>query len=361
MTQQPNEVNIEFFPETHSYLINGEKAKISVTSLIEKQIAKTDWAAIDPTILQRAADRGTKVHSDLEHFIGYNTEPTTDECRNFSNYLRDNNWKIEEPLVEFKLAITHTVDTGSKIISFILSGTADLICKLNGKYIIVDHKTTSTVHEEYVRWQMSILDYMARQLNGHTINGKLFTYHPAEELYCFHFDKQAKFTPVQVTKVPDVEIERLLDFEAQDLEYVPTPIDILTPRQMETLLEIEKKLCSLKAAKTLLDNEEAKLRSEMEAAFRAHPETKSVELPHITLTYKAPSVRETFDTEAFSKDYPELYRQYIKQTSVKDSVTIKLSKELASSIEAYSPQIPLIPPTPPEKKKDKSSLKNYFD
>ena len=197
---QDKNIEILFEPIKHEYTVNGEKAKISVTGIVEKQVTGNEYFSVPSDVLQRAADRGTEIHADLEYFVGKGTAPKTKACQNFANYIKANGWTIESPLCEFKMAIRWTAQNDKKIQSFILSGTADLLCKLNGKWVVIDHKTTSSVHEESVRWQMSLLDFMARQLSGCIINGVLFDYIPAEELYVFHFDKSDVFKPIKVEK-----------------------------------------------------------------------------------------------------------------------------------------------------------------
>lgn len=345
-----NQLDIQFFDDTHTYLVNGKQAKISVTALIEKQITKTDWRGVDMEMLQRAANRGTDVHSDLEHFVGYGTEPRTEECKNFAKFLKDNNWVIEDPLCEFKLAITFRVPYKGSYAELLLTGTADLICKLNGKYTVIDHKTTSVVHKEYVAWQMSLLNYMARKCNGMVINGRPFNYHEAEQLFVFHFDKQAKFKPVPAEFIPDSEIERLLEAEAKDEEYHATTIDILTPRQQLDLEEIEKKLCSLKAAQKMLDEQEKLLKAEMKTAFESHPQVKKVEMSNVTVSYTSPTTKTVFDTEAFQRDYPELYAKYSVTQPVAGSVRITLAKNVKDMLEAKSSELPLLPTLPRPKR-----------
>lgn len=341
---QDKNIEILFEPIKHEYTVNGEKAKISVTGIVEKQVTGNEYFSVPPDVLQRAADRGTEIHADLEYFVGKGTAPKTKACQNFANYIKANGWTIESPLCEFKMAIRWTAQNDKKIQSFILSGTADLLCKLNGKWVVIDHKTTSSVHEESVRWQMSLLDFMARQLNGCIINGVLFDYIPAEELYVFHFDKSDVFKPIKVDRISDVEIMRMLDAEALDEEYHPTPVEILTPRQQDSLMELQKKLYSLKLAKKRLDDEEAQLRAQMEAAFAAHPDTKKVELEHMSITYTAPTTVEGFDKEKFKSENPELYKKYVTTSARKGSVTITLSKELQAQLELSSPDVAIAQP-----------------
>ena len=359
--QETKKIDILFDPEKHAYTVNGKPAKISVTTLIGKQISKDEYIAVPDDVLKRAADRGTAVHADLEYYVGHQPhEPTTPECKNFANYIKANGWTIENPLTEFKLALEFSCVVDNKKYSFILCGTADLICILNGKHVVVDHKTTSVIHEESVRWQMSLLDYMARQLNGYIINGQLFNYVPAEEMYVFHFNKEAVFKPVRVDPISDVEIERLLIAEAMDEEYHPTPVEILTPRQQVALAEIEKKLTAIAAAKKLLEAEETKLKSEMLAAFEAHPDApKTVDFGTVSCTYKKPYTRTSFDSEKFQQDHPDLYEQYVKVSTVKSSVSITLSKELKEYIEAKPQEIPLLSP-PAKKDQTKTKTKRGF-
>lgn len=49
-----------------------------------------------------------------------------------------------------------------------------------------------------------------------------------------------------------------------------------------------------------------------------------LENENISITYKAPTERETFRTEKFKKDLPDLYDTYVEFTPVKSSLLIKI-------------------------------------
>jgi hypothetical protein len=49
-----------------------------------------------------------------------------------------------------------------------------------------------------------------------------------------------------------------------------------------------------------------------------------IETDDISITYKAPTERETFRTKDFKKDLPDLYDTYIEFTPVKSSLLIKI-------------------------------------
>ena len=362
MSSENQQLEITFLPEPHEYFVNGKKAKLSVTNLIEKQISHNEYFSVDPGILKRAADRGTDVHADLEYIVGKGTEPRTLEGKNFVRYIKEHNWTIENARTEYKLAIEHaTTKSDGSLAAFILCGTADLICTLNGKPVVVDHKTTSVIHTEDVRWQMSLLDYMARKLSGYRINGEYFEYHPAEEMYVFHFDKQGNFTPVQVDPIPDVEIERLLDAEAKDEEYHATPVDILTPKQEAELLDIEKQITSLKAAQKVLEAKEKELKRLMIEAFEAHPGTTSVQLPSFTVSYIPPTTRTSPNFEIIAKDFPQVSTdpKYQQVSNVSGSIRITLNKNIKDTIEAYSAATPIA--TPNNNTVYRAKKRGFFD
>lgn len=49
-----------------------------------------------------------------------------------------------------------------------------------------------------------------------------------------------------------------------------------------------------------------------------------VETDALTISYIAPTDRETFDSKTFRKDHSDLYDEYVKITPVKSSIRIKV-------------------------------------
>lgn len=48
-----------------------------------------------------------------------------------------------------------------------------------------------------------------------------------------------------------------------------------------------------------------------------------IETDDVVISYVAESERETFDSKKFREDYPDMYDEYVKFTTVKPSVRIK--------------------------------------
>lgn len=54
---------------------------------------------------------------------------------------------------------------------------------------------------------------------------------------------------------------------------------------------------------------------------------KCVDSKEITITYKYPSTRETFDSKKFKEEHQDLYDEFINISNIKSSISIKLKDE----------------------------------
>jgi regulator of replication initiation timing len=75
-------------------------------------------------------------------------------------------------------------------------------------------------------------------------------------------------------------------------------------------------------AKAIKEQEEA-----LKEAIKAEMEAKGIlkiETDGMTISYIAPTTRETFDNRKFKADNPDMYDEYVKLSPVKSSIRIKL-------------------------------------
>lgn len=93
---------------------------------------------------------------------------------------------------------------------------------------------------------------------------------------------------------------------------------LLNPAVSSKLAEFERMAKEIKAKQ---DELKQKILEEMEL----HGLIK-VETDELTITYVAPTSRETFDSKAFRKDNPDLYDEYVKITDVSASVRMKVKE-----------------------------------
>jgi 2,3-bisphosphoglycerate-independent phosphoglycerate mutase len=84
------------------------------------------------------------------------------------------------------------------------------------------------------------------------------------------------------------------------------------------IAEFERQIKLIKEAE---DAVKEVIKAEMEARGILKVEDKT---NGMTITYIAPSHRETFDSKKFKADNPDMYDEYVKLTPVKSSIRIKL-------------------------------------
>lgn len=91
----------------------------------------------------------------------------------------------------------------------------------------------------------------------------------------------------------------------------------ITKEATQMIVDLEKKAKEIKEAQDLL---KAKLLEAME-----QNEIKKIESEELTITYVAPTERESFDSKKFRDDNPDMYDDYVKFSKVKSSVRIKVN------------------------------------
>lgn len=85
---------------------------------------------------------------------------------------------------------------------------------------------------------------------------------------------------------------------------------------VDTIVTIENEI---KRLKELQDNYKEELLNAME-----QNNIIKLETDELAITYVAPTDRETFDSKAFKAEHQDLYDEYVKMSSVKSSVRLKV-------------------------------------
>ena len=94
---------------------------------------------------------------------------------------------------------------------------------------------------------------------------------------------------------------------------------LLNPEVSIKLAEFERAVKEFKAKEEELKQ---KILEEMESKG-----ILSIKSPELTISYVAPTSRETFDSKTFRKDHPDLYDEYVNISMVKASVRMKVVSE----------------------------------
>ena len=106
-----------------------------------------------------------------------------------------------------------------------------------------------------------------------------------------------------------------------DIITVNEGIAILNPETASKIAECERKVKEIKEA-------EDALRTAILEAMESEG-IKKLETPELTISYIEPTDREDFDKKRFRADNPDLYDEYVKFTTIRSSIRIKLKEEKA--------------------------------
>lgn len=287
----------QFDKNKHEYTLDG-RPLISVTQLMKKHGLSTDYSAVDPEVLSAAAERGALIHREIEEYIKTGEPGFTEECAAFADMAEDMHLsKIESEVM---------------VHNDIVAGTVDIMCMGITKdartvSILGDCKTTTQLHVDAVRWQLSIYE---------VLTGREF-----DELYAFHLvGSKAKAVPVG--RVPREEIERLFECERTGQAYIP-PKAVIPGDLMERAMAAETAIKEAEAAKKAADEQAKAIRGEL-MAFMEREGIKSFENDSMKITYIEPTTRVTVDTKKLKEFDRRAYDACQRSTIIPASLRITI-------------------------------------
>lgn len=318
---------IDFEEKTHCYSVNGDIASISVTELLKKHQLSPNYGKVSEETLKESAERGKLVHKDLESILNEkNYTPTTKQGEEFKKWVDEN---LDCGVGEQVLAFNYK--------GIIIAGTADIMAIAKNKvFIVADHKNTSKFHREYVSWQVSLLDYFARKLGKEKVNGKLLNWPGATRFICFKYDpKTGEMTVYELDKIPDTEIERLLECEYKG-EIYQRPLLVIEKDLANQMQEAEMVLMSIETQYEDAKKRATELREQL-ATLMGEQGIKSYTTPNnlIKVTYIAPSESFRVDSTKLRREYPLVYEKCVKPTKKKGYVTISKINSLDEIMEDF--------------------------
>ena len=284
---------VVFNEEEHTYTLNGIQLH-GITGMLSRQLFADKYKDIPEYILQRAKERGTEVHKDCEFTDATGLEPQTTEGKNYLELRKD--FKV--------LANEYTVSDNEYFASNI-----DCVWEKDGEVILADIKTTSHLDEEYLSWQLSIYAYLFELQNP-----KL----KVSQLYGVWL-KGDKKKLVTINRRPTEEIIKLMECEKNGEMY-------LVPVKDEKQLITRSAVDILIEAKEMADYYKKRyedIQEQLLAAMKEHG-VKSWDTEELKATYSPASERTTFDEKKFQEEHPELYKEYLKKSTRKETIRITI-------------------------------------
>ena len=128
---------VEFYPFTHQYILDGEKALIGVTCLMRNQGLSPDYSFIDQDVLDHAADLGTQAHEAIEAYCNGETTPDIPLIKSFK--------KLGLDIIATEYLVTDYEVVASSI---------DLVAKVDDNTVdLIDMKRTDTSPPTYEHYE----------------------------------------------------------------------------------------------------------------------------------------------------------------------------------------------------------------
>lgn len=297
-----NKPKVTFIEETHQYFIGKKQLKGITGTLVRKAFPDT-YKDIPESVLMKAAERGGIIHNSFELFCtvfdsDINMYPNpTEEIRAFNSML-----------VSYGL---HHVDseylvTDSENFASAIDG---VFADSDGNIYLVDYKTTSTMHYDNVSLQLSIY---ARWFEEQNPDLKV------KELVCMWFKNgQSRFQPLP--RVSEEKIDALIKAYLEDDSDYKYEVEV-----SEAFSSTEQQYRLVTARIDTLKIEQDALKEKLMKMMEANKQ-KSIKTQYGSYSYVAASTKKTFDTKLFKDTKPEHYEYYLKDTTTKPSIRIKLN------------------------------------
>lgn len=288
-----------FDTKTHTYIDNEtSKVLISCTELLKKHNLAPKYDSVDSEILRLASERGTLIHKEIEDYIKKGERGFTKELGNF--------------IKEIQYQEIEILESEQLLHNDIVAGTCDFLYKdKDNKLHRADFKTTSTIHKDYVSWQLSLYDHLD------TTKANYFE--------VWHFDKEGYLTIKQLAPKPITEIEKLLNAERKGEIYQSETME-LSEKEINEISMLLNVIDTAKKNMEYAENQLATLRDSIKEQMENRG-IKAIKNDNFTITYKAPTTRQTVDSARLKVEQPDIYSQYLKETNIKSSIEIKLKKE----------------------------------
>lgn len=139
-------VQITLEEETHTYRVDG-KVLPSVSEIM-REASENHYAAIPIATLEKAADRGKRVHRAVEMFERFGIEPEDDEIKPY--FIQ---YRIAKRLEGFEVLESELMMTNGEY-----CGTIDILANLKGFTTLIDIKATAKINDDLLEVQLAAYD-----------------------------------------------------------------------------------------------------------------------------------------------------------------------------------------------------------
>lgn len=296
LKQPLRQSKVVFNEEEHTYKL-GKAYLSGITGIISKYIFPDKYKGIPDSVLMKSAEKGRAIHKDIENY-----EEGLPYC-----------------LIETKAYISLMAENGISHLAseYIVSDNkryASAIDKVDDQYNLYDIKTTYTLDEDYISWQLSIYAYLFELQNGF----------PCNSLFAIWIKgSNAKLVPIK--KIDGEIIKEFLDAAYNEtIWFNPLEKSLSNVESaLQRAVEFETFIHDLEEQKKLLEESYSSVKAQILEEMTKN-NVKKWETDNIVLTKVEDTVQVSFDSKSFKNDNPELYKKYEKQINKRGYLKITL-------------------------------------
>lgn len=295
---EDNKPPVIFKEEEHEYWL-GDKQLSGITRRINEVLyGGNKYAGVPEYIMERARMRGSLIHKEIEEYCVGGILGFTDELQKFIELKKEHGFKV--------LVNEYTVTDFEKYATNI-----DLILFRDNELELQDIKSTAQLDEEYLSWQLSINAYMLEKIINMPIT-KLSAY----------WTRSGEI--VNIERKSNEQVQEFLYSENITLE--PQERLELSKDQAERFTSLQTEISRLKQQLKELENTENEFKQLFMEKMKEN-NIKSFDLGSVKITYIAPTTRKSFDSKKFELENKEMYKEYLKERSIKESLRITIRRE----------------------------------
>ena len=291
-----NESSVCFNQEAHTYTLDGKELS-GVTSLLDRQIFKNKYTGVSETVLNKAANRGSLIHETIELVDGLGIESDLAEVQAYIALKKQHglNTHANEYLVSDNDHVASSID-----IVFDDCSLADI-------------KTTSHLDRDYVSWQLSIYAYLFELQNPGLKANKLYAIWLPQKRY-------GKPALVEVERKSTELVQELIECDKRGEEFMLP--DTQSSQELQVSADVIDEVANIsRQMKEMKARYEELQQGLLELMKQSN--VKSFKCDRLSLSYKEPSTRMSIDSKLLESKYPQIYEECLKESIVKESITIK--------------------------------------
>lgn len=285
---------VRYQAEDHTYWL-GEKQLSGITQTLIRRAFPDKYSGIDEATLKEAARKGTELHEAIAFYDRFGGE--TDNVR-VNNYIR-----IKEENGLKAIENEYLISDNDRYASMV-----DIVCEnKKGEVVLIDTKTTYTLDRLSVSLQLSVYKRLFELQNPGIVVAHIYA------LWLPNRDETIAEL-VELTAFDNDVLDALYKAEAEDKPFVLNPLP-------EEYPELEVQLRKWQAVKDEADAALDEIREKIITLMIEHKLTQ-IKSAYYTCSFIPSKVGTKFDSTAFKKENPELYKQYQKPSETKASIRL---------------------------------------